>query len=92
MKVENMTSSKGNIVPNQFIIRDKLNNKLSFQSYGSVICEIIDDDITLDIVYWDYSRTTSRYLSAFLDVPCKDIRKHISSGQYQLKDLNQVNR
>ena len=92
MKVEGMASSNGNIVPNQYIIRDKRNNKLSFQSYDSIICEIIKDDITLDVVYWDYSKTTSRYLSAFLNIPCKDIRKGVTSGKYSLKDLNHDNR
>jgi hypothetical protein len=92
MIVENMTSSKGNTVPNQYIIRDSKNNKLTFQSYSSIICEIIDDDITLDVIYWDYSRTTSRYLSAFLDIPCNKIRMHVTSGKYSLKDLNHDNR
>ena len=92
MIVENMTSSKGSTVPNQYIIRDSKSNKLTFQSYSSIICEIIKDDITLDVVYWDYSKTTSRYLSAFLNIPCKDIRKGVTSGKYSLKDLNHDNR
>ena len=90
MRVENMISTKGNEVPNQVIIHD--NKRTLFQSYKSIICEVIEDDITLDIVYWDYSRTTSRYLGAFLNVPSKDIKKRVSSGEYKLRDLNYKNR
>ena len=90
MRVENMISTKGNAVPNQFIIHD--NKRTLFHSYKSIICEVIEDDITLDIVYWDYSRTTSRYLGAFLNVPSKDIKKRVSSGEYKLRDLNYKNR
>ena len=90
MRVENMISTKGNEVPNQFIIHD--NKRTLFQSYKSIICEVIEDDITLDIVYWDYSRTTSHYLGAFLNVPSKDIKKRVSSGEYKLRDLNYKNR
>ena len=39
MKVENMTSNKGNKIANQFIIYDDNSNKY-FQSYKSVIAKI----------------------------------------------------
>lgn len=35
IKVENMTSSRGNTVPNQFIISDSKGNEY-FQSYNSI--------------------------------------------------------
>ena len=90
MRVEHMTSTRGNKVPNQLKIEN--NVKQNFQSYDMIICEVIEDDITLDIVYWDYSRTTSRYLGAFLNVPSKTIKKRVSSGEYKLRDLNYKNR
>ena len=90
MRVERMTSSRGNKVHNKLKIEN--NGKQYFQSYDTIICEVIEDDITLDIVYWDYSRTTSHYLGAFLNVPSKDIKKRVSSGEYKLKDLNHKNR
>ena len=70
MKVTNMYISKGNKVPNQFIIEG--GNFRVFQSYDSVIAQIEytgDDNykhrdcreqtVTLDVNEWD-SRTTDK--------------------------------
>ena len=38
MKVENMTSNKGNKIANQFIVTDDFNN-VYFQSYDSIIAK-----------------------------------------------------
>lgn len=66
LKVENMKSSKGNLVPNQFIINTK--DAIYFQSYRSLIAKVNkkDNKIYLDAYLWDYSRTTSKYLYSFL--------------------------
>jgi hypothetical protein len=79
MKIENLA-------PNQIIIKD--GKKTVFNSYGSNICEMKDDQIYLDPLLYDYSRTTSKYLSKFLGETKKEIDKKIKSGAYKLELLN----
>ena len=90
MKTENMTSTNGNKVANQFIITDD-NGNVFFQSYSSVIAKIdgyYKNTIYLDKKYWNYSNTTGKYRNIFLNETIKDTRKKIKSGQYKLTDLN----
>ena len=101
MKTENMTSTNGNKVANQFIITDD-NGNVFFQSYKSVIAKIpmfkvnsLDkfkefdlQKIELDKKYWNYSNTTGKYRNIFLNETIKDTRKKIKSGEYKLVDLN----
>lgn len=79
--------SKGRSVPNQFeIIADGIT---LFQSYDSVIAKMLPcGQVHLDSVYWNYSRTTSKYRSQFLGESTKDTEKKIKSGQYILTNLN----
>jgi hypothetical protein len=91
MQVKNMTSLKSyNNIPNQFIITD--DNKTYFQSYRSIIIKIErteDKVITyLDPVYYNYSRTTSKYRNAFLGESTKEIESKIKQGVYILENLN----
>lgn len=65
MKVQNMTSTNGNKIANQFIIEDE--GKICFQSYDSMIVTI--DYNTQTIVVgndWDYSQTTGKYRNLFM--------------------------
>ena len=68
MNVQNMTSSNGNKVANQFIVTD-LGFKY-FQSYNSMIVkkdyESDQVKIYLDQKYWNYSNTTGKYRNIFL--------------------------
>lgn len=83
-------------VANQYVIDNGENTY--FQSYDSVIAMYPNYDsnkITLDKNYWDYSRTTSKYLYQFLRhhtgeaINYKDqVRKKIKSGEYKLANLN----
>lgn len=87
MIVSNMRSSKGNDVPNQFIISHEGVRK--FQSYRSMIASVdCDGNVTLDSYYWNYSRTTSKYLSMFLDSSTLETKKKIKDGTYTLANLN----
>ena len=87
ISVRNMTSSKGNLVPNQFVIRTS--NARIFQSYSSTIAKILNSgNVFLDVDYWDYSRTTGKYRNQFLNENMADTRKKINNGEYILKDLN----
>ena len=94
MKVRNMTSSRGNDVPNQFIIsgvtiRNSLFEGDMFQSYDSSIV-FIDNrgNVFLDKRYWDYSVTTGRYRNQFLNETKKETQAKIDNGEYILTDLN----
>tara|TARA_R100000700_G_C3067855_1_gene79486 strand:+ start:199 stop:462 length:264 start_codon:yes stop_codon:yes gene_type:complete len=86
MKVENMTSSQGNKVANQFLITD--NGNEYFQSYRSMIAKKSQGKIYLDEYYWDYSVTTGKYRNIFLGEGIAETRKKIASGEYILTDLN----
>jgi hypothetical protein len=86
MKVSNIVNNRGNIVANQFLIID--GNKTYFQSYRSIIVKIEDGKTILDPVYWNYSRTTSKHRSTFLNESTKETEKKIKEGVYILANLN----
>ena len=88
--VQNMTSSKGNKIANQFIINFK-NGMQVFQSYDSTIAikyNMGGNDIILDKNYWNYSRTTGKYRNQFLGETKKVTERKIKTGEYLLDDLN----
>ena len=85
--VESMTSSNGNDVPNQFIIRTQ--GMKIFQSYATTIVVMFPDGrIVLDKNYWDFSVTTGRYRNQFLGCDSAECKRRIASGKYLLADLN----
>jgi hypothetical protein len=91
MLVKNMTSNNGNKIANQFIIED--DNATYFQSYESMIVKIEDngslpDKVYLDEVYYNYSKTTSKYRNIFLNMTTKEIDNKIKSGLFILTNLN----
>ena len=87
VNVQNMTSSRGNDVPNQFIIRTK--EGVYFQSYNSVIVFQPHNGRTqLDRRTWDYSVTTGKYRNQFLGETKKETERKIADGTYELADLN----
>jgi hypothetical protein len=102
MNVQNMTSSNGNKVANQFVITND-DKEQYYQSYNSIIVkighDIIDknDGITvkgvsintyLDKKFWNFSNTTSKYRNKFLNETTKQTIAKIKSGEYKLIDLN----
>jgi len=87
MRVENMTSARGNKVANQFLVTDDKGNEY-FQSYRSMIAKKSQGKIYLDEYYWDYSTTTGKYRNDFLGEGIADTRKKIETGEYILMDLN----
>ena len=95
MKVSNIVNNRGNIVANQFIIHD--DKATFFQSYKSIIVKIerinVGDNTMLtrtilDPVYWNYSRTTSKHRSTFLNESTKETQRKIKQGVYILENLN----
>ena len=99
MKVSNMTSSRGNPVPNQFIITDhgrgalgNFTERKRFQSYDSSIAVITtwpdETRIELDSTYWNYSKTTSRYRNQFTGLTTAQTKAGIRDGSIKLVNLN----
>lgn len=85
--VENMTSSSGHAVPNQFVINTS--DGIFFQSYKTIICYIDNQGNTyLDENAWDYSTTTGKYRNQFLNEKKRETEKKIKEGVYRLYDLN----
>lgn len=85
-RVENMESTRGNPVPNQFIIY--CDGLTMFQSYRSIICMAYAGHVYLDENYWDYSITTGKYRNIFLGECKADTLNKISTGEYKLTNLN----
>jgi len=86
--VRQMTSPRtGNPVANQFEIRTP--KGVFFQSYKSIIALVDNNNnIILDEYFYDYSRTTSKYLTQFLGLNTQERRKMIKSKEIKLKNLN----
>tara|TARA_R110000851_G_scaffold118227_1_gene245513 strand:- start:278 stop:586 length:309 start_codon:yes stop_codon:yes gene_type:complete len=87
--VENFKSNRsGNPIANQFVITIENGDKI-FQSYKSVIAiKTFCGKVQIDVDRWNYSRTTSRYRSQFLNESTKQTQEKISNGTYLLTDLN----
>lgn len=81
VKVENMTSSSGREIANQFlIITDK---GVYFQSYKSIIA--FKPDTSGKIILgtdWAYSVTTGKYRNQFLMETKEETQKKIKDGVY----------
>jgi hypothetical protein len=89
MRVTNMTSTKGNTIPNQFIINGGYDGNMYFQSYKSMIAKVDKfGKIFLDEYYYNYSRTTSKYRNMFLNMTTKEIEKGIKDNEIELVNLN----
>ena len=87
IKVLNMISSKGNKIPNQFVIVTPEGDY--FQSYNSVIAFINNEGrVFLDRNKWDYSTTPGKYRNIFLGENKKLTEKRINNNNYVLIDLN----
>lgn len=64
MKIENMKSTKGNKVANQFIL--EFGNYTAFQSYSTLIAVYDHKNDTLYLDEKKYSVTTSKYTNIFI--------------------------
>lgn len=86
VRVSNMIGFNGNAVRNQFEI--DTDDGIYFQSYSTVIACKRDGEVILD-PEWDYSVTTTKYLSKFLRTSSKrEIEAKIKSGEYTIEGLN----
>lgn len=80
-EVKNMTSSRGNYVPNQFILH--FEKGMVFQSYSSIIAVWTETQIYLTNE-WDYSQTTGKYRNQFLEETKKETQEKIDLGIYKI--------
>lgn len=81
--VNNMESSNGDDIPNQFIIN--YSNATIFQSYRSIIVVETEGKVYLTNK-WDYSTTTGKYRNQFLGENKKETERKIKMGIYTLLD------
>lgn len=80
-QVENMLSSNGNPVPNQFVITTE--DGTLFKSYESnIVWKPKSGKIVLGR-NWDYSNTTSKYRIQFLGESTAVTRKKLEQGIYE---------
>lgn len=89
--VRNLTSPRtGNAVANQFVIHTKKGD--FFQSYRSLVAKIDNKGQVWLSSYWDYSRTTMKYLYQFLrdygwyNINANEVRKRIKDGTFKYKE------
>ena len=75
-----------NIHVNQIIV--ELENQVLFFSYGTLNAKNENNKIYLDIKYWNYSKTTLKYLKIFLNTneSAKDIKMN---NEYIFVDLQE---
>ena len=80
ISVENMTSMRGNPIPNQFIIKTDEGNY--FQSYNSIIVFIPSNGDKIQLGKdWDYSLTTGKYRNLFLGESKSETERKLKSGE-----------
>ena len=74
--------------PNQIVWKD--GDVEYFQSYDSIIVKKEKNGIiTLDKKFWNFSRTTSKYRSMYLEESKAETERKIKDGVYKLDNLNQ---
>lgn len=82
------------LAPNQITVTQK--NKTYFFSYNTLVCIEIHKGLAkeyiLDSFYWDYSKTTLKYLKQFIGINLskKEIYDRIKQGMYKTDDLTKI--
>jgi hypothetical protein len=85
--IRRLISNSGFALENQFVISEIGND--TFRSYETYIAKKYHDGtVILDTNYSNYSKTTSRNLSIFLNESLSSIRNKVKSGVYKLVNLN----
>lgn len=97
--VSRLVNARGNAVKNQYVITDEKREVTSFQSYNSVICEVVKNPgmgYNTLIRFgrdWDYSPTTAKHRNKFLSdigLNClaskKDIEDALKRGHARLDE------
>lgn len=89
MLVTNLQSPRsGQPVANQYLIVMDDGTRI-FRSYLSNVCKIDPNGtIYLDEYYWNYSRTTTKYLKEFLQMNIEQIHANMRAGIFKTNNLN----
>jgi hypothetical protein len=75
-----------NIAPNHQVVT--IDHISTLFSYGTAICQVRFDGIVLDRKYYNYSKTTSKYLYKFLCTDSKQFKKDLDKGLFIFDNLN----
>lgn len=89
-RIDNLYTNSNKVAPNQVIVSfdDGESVVKQFFSYRTLIAEIVTtrngSRIFLSETYYDYSNTTMKYLTQFLNIAngIKNVREKIKSGEY----------
>lgn len=97
--VSQLINARGNAVKNQYVITDEKRGVTVFQSYNSIICEVVNNpgmgyDTLVRFGHdWNYSPTTAKHRSKFLSnmgLDClaskKDIEDALERGHARLNE------
>lgn len=87
MKIQNLISSNGNKIANQFSVNH--NGIRYFQSYDSVCAKYSDNILTLGCD-WDYSRTTLKYLYIWMEDNAYSVWSIISNSSNKRASLQEL--
>lgn len=89
-EMEHVTVRRVENLSNNQVIIHLTNGKDIFNSYGKNIVEIDrkEQTVKIDVDFWDYSQTTSKYRCQFLGEKKPETEKKIKSGEYILTELN----
>ena len=79
-KVKPLRTEAGNVARNQYVIWDSRNERRFFQSYDVIVCVQYQGETLLDEHFWDFSRTTMRYVSQLLGPYTADTRRKFMGG------------
>ena len=86
MIISNLLNNNGNSSPNQFVINSE--KGVMFKSYNSNIVFIPNDGSKIVLgKNWNYSRTTSKFRSIFLNESTKETQNKLDNGIYKY-DIN----
>jgi len=70
------------------VLRTFTNGKIQFISFNTIIMQRVNDVVTVDSYYWDYSKTTTLYLSYLLNMNKSEIAKAIENNTILTGNLN----
>lgn len=92
VEVQNMTSKRGNIVPNQYevIVHTKGAVYNCFYSYNSFILSYKNGIIDRVGKNYNYSRTTDRYRNMFTEMTLKDLESCMKNKNFIYDETLQV--
>jgi len=84
----NFQTKFGNPAPKTQKVQYTETGELQFISYGTVIVQVKNGEVTLDETYWNHSNTTGFYRNQFLNETINETRAKLKHTEYKLGNLN----